>query len=354
MKKIYTYLLALLAVVSVSCEKTGIDSSTEVDLGPNSGFIRFSTKVATKAPILTDLKGNHFGVLGYEYSYSTNWETARVLETPTVFYNQNVNCDSDGVCTYDINNDSVDGNQLKPWVLASRYAFFAYYPQMTETNGITISGEEIANTPTVNYVLPLSDNPVLPEKLCDLMTAYSVDETVGGGTVGLTFQHKLFCIDVLAQNFNNAPESISELTITIDNLKYQSITLPMKNDEGTTVVQGKIAENNDENTSNDKQIQFRLIGNGDTPVTVPANSSVVSMSEGALANRKIMLIPQNEGIKGSITVSGEEEAYPFSFPNEMKDGRKYNLVINFTGSTIVIATAEVGAWESKDVEHEFE
>lgn len=345
MKKIYTYLLALLAVVSVSCEKTGIDSSTEVELEPNSGFIRFSTKVATKAPILTDLKGNHFGVLGYEYSYSTNWETARALETPTVFYNQNVNCDSDGVCTYDL-NPSLDGNQLKPWVLASRYAFFAYYPQMTNTNGITISGEDMANTPTVNYVLPLSDNPVLPEKLCDLMTAYSVDETVGGGTVGLTFQHKLFCIDVLAQNFNNAPESISELSITIDNLKYQSINLPMKNDPETSIVYGELQKN--------QQIEFRLVGNGDSSVTVPANSGVVSMSEGALANRKIMLIPQNEGIKGSITVSGEEEAYPFSFPNEMKEGRKYNLVINFTGSTIVIATAEVGAWESWDVEHEFE
>lgn len=351
MKKIYTYLLALLAVVSVSCEKTGIDSSTEVDLGPNSGFIRFSTKVATKAPILTDLKGNHFGVLGYEYSYSTNWETARALARPTVFYDQKVSCDSDGVCMYDL-NPSLDGNQLKPWVLASRYAFFAYYPQKTNTNGITISGEEMTNTPTVNYVLPLSDNPVLPEKLCDLMTAYSVDETVGGGTVGLTFQHKLFCIEVLAQNFNNTPESISELTITIDNLKYQSITLPMKNEEGTVVL-GKIAENNDEPDNNDKQVQFRLIGNGEL-VSVLGNSGVVSMSEGAFANRKIMLIPQNEGIKGSITVSGDEKAYPFSFPNEMKEGRKYNLVINFTGSTIVIATAEAGAWESVTVEHEFE
>ena len=352
MKKIYTYLLALLAVVSVSCEKTGIDSSTEVDLGPNSGFIRFSTKVATKAPILTDLKNNHFGVLGYEYSYSTNWETAKAKAKPTVFHDQTVNCDSDGVCTYDINNSPVDGNQLKPWVLASRYAFFAYYPQMTNTNGITISGEDMTNTPTVNYVLPLSDNPVLPEKLCDLMTAYSVDETVGGGTVGLTFQHKLFCIEVLAQNFNNAQESISELTITIDNLKYQSITLPMKNEEGTTVVLGKIAENNDEITSNDKQIQFRLIGNGDTPVSLPGNSGQVSMSEGALVNRKLMLIPQTEGIKGSITFAGKD--YPFYFQNEMKERTKYNLVINFTGSTIVIATAEVGAWESWDVEHEFE
>ena len=346
MKKIYTYLLALLAVVSVSCEKTGIDSSTEVDLGPNSGFIRFSTKVATKAPILTDLKGNHFGVLGYDYSYSTNWETARALARPTVFYDQKVSCDSDGVCMYDL-NPSLDGNQLKPWVLASRYAFFAYYPQKTNTNGITISGEEMTNTPTVNYVLPLSDNPVLPEKLCDLMTAYSVDETVGGGTVGLTFQHKLFCIEVLAQNFNNTPESISELTITIDNLKYQSITLPMKNDPETSIVYGELPKNQQTKV-------FRLVGNGDSSVTVPANSGVVSMSEGALANRKIMLIPQNEGIKGRITVSGEDEAYEFSFPNEMKEGRKYNLVINFTGSTIVIAKAEAGAWESVTVEHEFE
>lgn len=344
MKKIYTYLLALLAVVSVSCEKTSIDSSTEVDLGPNSGFIRFSTRVATKAPILTDLKGNHFGVLGYDYSYSTNWETARALARPTVFYDQKVSCDSDGVCMYDL-NPSLDGNQLKPWVLASRYAFFAYYPQKTNTNGITISGEEMTNTPTVNYVLPLSDNPVLPEKLCDLMTAYSVDETVAGGTVGLTFQHKLFCVEVLAQNFNEAAESISELTITIDNLKYQSITLPMKNDPETSIVYGELPKN--------QQIKvFRLIDNDDDPVTVSGNSGQISLSEGDLVDRKIMLIPQNEGIKGTVTFA--EKNYDFSFPNEMKEGRKYNLVINFTGSTIVIATAEAGAWESVTVEHEFE
>ena len=344
MKKIYTYLLALLAVVSVSCEKTGIDSSTEVELAPQGGYIRFSTKVSTKAPLLTNLRGTNFGVLGYKYTYSTNWETARATAAPSIFYDQTVRCDSDGVCTYDINTIDA-GDQLKSWELTSKYAFFAYYPQKNGTNGITISREEVTNTPTVNYVLPLSDNPVLPENLCDLMTAYSVDETAGGGTVGLTFQHRLFCIDVLVQNFNDKDESISNLTLTINNLKYQSVTLPMKNDPETTVVYGELP-------NNQKIKVFRLIDNDDDPVTVSGNSGQISLSEGDLVDRKIMLIPQNEGIKGTVTFA--EKNYDFSFPNEMKEGRKYNLVINFTGSTIVIATAEAGAWESVEVKHEFE
>jgi hypothetical protein len=347
MKKIYTYLLALLAVISVSCEKTGIDPSAEVELTPKGGYIRFSTKVSTKAPIFTNLRGNSFGVLGYEYSYSTNWETARSTAAPTVFYDQTVDCDENGVCMYDINS-SVNGNQLKPWDLKKKYAFFGYFPQQ-DGNGITISKANVTNTPTINYELPLSNNPVLPENLCDLMTAYAVDETAGGGTVGLTFQHKLFCIEVLAQNFNETAESISELTLTIDNLKYQSITLPMKNDEGTTVVYGGIAENNDGKVNNDKKYQFRLIDNSDDSVSVPGNSGQVSLSGG---NRMIMLIPQENGISGFITI--DNDTYDFSFANEMKERRKYNLVINFTGSTIVIATAEVGSWESVEVKHEFE
>jgi len=336
MKKIYTYLFALIAVVSVSCEKTGMGSSTDVGLVPEGGYIRFSTKVSTKAPLLTNLRENSFGILGYEYNYSTNWESARALAKPTVFYDEKIVCDEDGVCTYD---------PLKPWNLTKKYAFFAYYPQ-PGNNGITISSESKTDTPTISYALPLSDNPVLPEKMCDLMTAYAVNETAGGGTVGLTFQHKLFCIDVLAQNYNDTQESISKLTLTIDNLKYQGITLPLKNDEGTTVVYDEIEDNNN-------GYQFRLIGDSDDTVTVNKADGQVNMSED-----KIMLIPQNEGIKGTIAITFEgdnnAQVYAFDFTKEMKEGRKYNLIIKFTGNTIVIANAEAESWDSWNVEHEFE
>lgn len=369
MKKISTYMLMLFATALVSCEKQSYEPSNEIDLVPEAGYIRFSTGVATKAPIIQNLRGKSFGVLGYNYGYSTRWDVARPLATPEVFYNLPVVCAENGVCTYDLNT-SQDGNQLQPWDLTKKYSFFAYYPV---ASNISISSKTNVNMPTVTYNLPIVGNAnnaeVNPDDLQDLMTAYAIDKTAGDGTVGFTFQHRLFCIEVLAQNFNttntivntdgisteiDADESISNLKFTIDNLAYKGLTVPMMKGDSNPV---KVA--NDLGA-----VDFRLLSSNES-VKIPShdeNAGAVSLS----GDNIVMLVPQdasgtNPELTGRLTFDltnslGTTETITREFTSDLnfQEGKKYTIVISFTGKTIVIALAESGAWEPYSVNYEFE
>lgn len=362
-------MLMLLAAASVSCEKQSYEPSNDIELIPEAGYIRFSTGVATKAPIIQNLRGKTFGVLGYNYGYSTRWDVARPLAKPEVFYNLEVACDAgNGVCTYD--SAPEDGIQLKPWDLTRKYSFFAYYPKV---DGISVSGQDAVNMPTVTYNLPLVGNAdgdeVNPDALHDLMTAYAIDKTAGDGTVGFTFQHRLFCIEVLAQNFNetntvedsegnnveiDADETISNLKLTIDNLAYKGITVPMmKGDSNPVTVANDLGA-----------VDFRLLF-GNESVEVPShdeNAGAVSLS----GDNIVMLVPQNASgtgaeLKGRLTFyltnsQGTTESVTREFTSDLnfQEGKKYTIVVSFTGKTIVIAIAESGAWEPYSVNYEFE
>lgn len=368
-------MLMLLAAAFVSCEKPSLESSTDIELIPEAGYIRFSTGVATKAPIIQNLRGQNFGVLGYNYGYSTKWSVARPLATPDLFYNLPVNCAAEnGVCTYDI-NASEDGNQLKPWDLTKKYSFFAYYPMANNLNGVSISAQTAVNMPAVTYALPLksqSEGEVDPDALIDLMTAYAIDKTAGDGTVGFTFQHRLFCIEVLAQNFNttntitnadgtttdiDADETISNLKLTIDNLAYKGVTVPMMKGDSAPV---KVA-------SDKGAVDFRLLSESES-VKIPSHDEsegAVSLS-GVGGDKVMMLVPQdasgnNQELTGRLSFDltnsvGTKETVTREFTSDInfQEGKKYTIVVSFTGKTIVIALAESGAWEPYSVNYEFE
>lgn len=389
MNKISKYMFMLFALAVVSCEKPSLDSPADVELVPEAGYIRFSTGVATKAPMIENLRGKSFGVFGYSYGYSTKWDNARPLAMPELFYNHTVDCSDEGVCTYDINS-SVEGNQLKPWDLSRKYSFFAYYPMATNVNGISISAANAVNMPTVTYDLPLkshSEGEIDPDSILDLMTAYAVDKTAGDGKVGFTFQHRLFCIEVFSQNFNttkmvkvkdnngeemeqeiDADEIISNLTLTINNLAYESITVPMMKGDS------KSAPTMVANSHG--PVTFRLLESNDK-VTVPSQDEgvgAVSLSR----DKYIMLIPQDaSGTKLTGTLSFDttdangntlsyklsesenetdnlKRALKFETDLNFEEGKKYNMTLSFTGKTVVIATAKAGSWEASSVNHEFE
>lgn len=366
----------LIAVAFASCEKPSVESSTDIELIPAAGYIRFSTGVATKAPIIENLRGKSFGVLGYSYGFNSNWDIARPLATPELFYDLTVVCAAEnGVCTYDMNNLPEDGNQLQPWNLAKKYSFFSYYPMSSSDNGISISGQNAVNMPTVTYSLPLksqTSGEVDPDDLQDLMTASAIDMTAGVGLVGFTFQHRLFCIEVLAQNFNteniienedgtttsiDADEYISNLKLTIDNLAYQEITVPMM--KGDELTQSTVVANSY------GAVDFRLLESSEE-VKVPSHdegAGVVSLS-GTDGSKIVMLVPQDASdtkMTGSLSFNlknsvGTEVTVTRNFESDInfQEGKKYTIVISFTGETIVIALAESGAWEPYPVNYEFE
>ena len=383
-------MFVLLALAIASCEKPSLESPTDVELVPEAGYIRFSTGVATKAPMIENMRGKNFGVLGYFYGYSTKWDNARPLAEPELFYNQKVDCSAEGVCTYDINS-SLAGNQLKPWDLSLKYSFFAYYPMAADDNGISISAANAVNMPTVTYHLPLksqSEGEVNPGEIQDLMTAYAVDKTAGDGKVGFTFQHRLFCIEVYSQNFNttkmvkvkdengeeaeqeiDADEIISNLTLTINNLAYESITVPMMKGDS------KSAPTMVANSHG--PVTFRLLESNDK-VTVPSQDEEGSGAVSLSGDKYIMLIPQDaSGTKLTGTLSFDttdangntlsyklsesenetdnlKRALKFETDLNFEEGKKYNMTLSFTGKTVVIATAKAGSWEASSVNHEFE
>ena len=366
MKKIYIYIFALLASVVTSCEKPVVVPSTDIELIPEAGYIRFSTGVASKTPIIDNLRGEKFGVFGYSYLSSTNWATARPLATPNVFYKLEVDCDDNGVCTYDADPATPD-LQYEPWRLSNRYSFFAYYPMQ----GVTVSGEDDVNMPVITYSLPLeegSNGLVNPDRMIDLMTAYSIDQTArGSGEVDFTFQHRLFCIAVIAQNFNKDEEDmqgvvtkeadlyVSNLKLTIGNLNYITLTVPMQ--KGDELV--KPIYTPKEVAADNKIKPFSAsfdISNGE--IKVPSqddNSARVSLS----GDRNVMLIPQDATLapfSGSVSFDLDGTSYTKTFNSRLnfQEGKKYNIVISFTGENIIVSVAEAGSWEPHSVPFEFE
>ena len=112
MKRIeYILLLAILLLASCDSDEPKINGN---DFPISYGYMQFYTGVSSRAQLATDMKERNFGVLGYKYSATTTWDAAKALATPNIFYNQQVSCDGNGICTYDI-SPSEAGVQLKPW-----------------------------------------------------------------------------------------------------------------------------------------------------------------------------------------------------------------------------------------------
>ena len=379
MKKLVKYTTILfLASLTLSCEKTPVDkSSTGIELVPPLGYITFNTTVSTKAEMVNSLKGKSFGVYGFSYSNSTNWGTTRPVAYPDVFQNMIVTCDATtGVPSYDASSE--DGVQLVPWNLLRYYSFFAYYPYADGSK--VVASENKNDVPTVTYTLPLSENPVNPDNMVDLMTAHALDrDPVTSAVVGFNepyaddtpvceFQHRLFCLEVVSQNFNdNKDEKIKNPQLVINNLKFSKIIVPLQKGDSkypvTTV----------ERSSGPGALTFDIAGeNGgaggskDSEIIVYAQNSPDYKGPVTLSGtRNVMLIPQ-ESLSGKITFELYDNdinsatyqkwvSFEQAFESKVlfEEGSKYTLSVNFTGDAIVIVLSEAGSWESLPVNYEF-
>lgn len=220
------------AVLSMSsCANKELGFSSNDDWEIFRGYMQFSTDVFsgidTRAELVEDMKGQTFGVRAYQYSTTTNWGAAKALAKPGITVGETkyfqdevaVSCDaSSGVCTYDVN--SAEGDQLVPWD-SYLYTFFAYqpYPEKdTDGNyitgtGISLSASTAVNTPTLTYtygwlsgVANSATTPITAynnPNIFDLMTAEAIDiDGRSPSVVSFDFNHRLFAIEVLANNYN--------------------------------------------------------------------------------------------------------------------------------------------------------
>lgn len=363
------------------------------------GYMQFSTDVSSRAQLVTDMKGKTFGVLGYQYSSTTNWATAKPIALPSVFYNQMVSCAENGTCTYDAYPNDNE-KSLKEWA-EGNYTFFAYHPYTDDNNntGITLSTSTTTNTPTLTYTYPwlngtgkswfkagFKTNAIVDEVIVpisvdvvklydptvpvfDVMTAEAIDVNGrGNGTVSMDFKHRMFALEVLANNYNETTEDkdasayMSSVVLTLNGLQHSTMTIPlsMQGDEADPIYSGTAHNSCSFLITNPEDGHIRIPafnertedGRGEG---VPTSISLLGSTNGGY----LMLIPQTAGLSGSLhwaelvnfpgTVSTD-----FSSSIEFKAGRLYQLYINFVGSGITIALIEAGAWDVHDVEHKFE
>lgn len=378
-----TFAIAL-SLLTIACQKEQPSYSQSNDWPIFLGYMQFSTDVPTKAALATDMRGKNFGVIGYQYATTTNWATAKPLAKPSTFYNQQVSCDASGVCRYDVDS-ATDGEQLKPWE-NYLYSFFAYHPHGGA--GIDLSGDQVVNTPTLTYTydwlgdVANSANTPIPAynnaKIFDLMTAEAIDVNgKGSGSVNLEFKHRLFAIEVLANNFNENPEgttdarqTITDLKLTIAGLVNTAMTVPMSMLEGETGLSytpGTIGATTFQISN--KAVEIPAFNETLTDETTgETRGAGVASSIARLGSENsdgyLMFIPQNAKLSFSFdwneldaienANTGSQLQTSFSSSMDFKAGILYQIIINFVGDGITIAIIEAGSWDQQSVYHTFE
>jgi hypothetical protein len=58
--------------------------------------------------------------------------------------------------------------------------------------------------------------------------------------------------------------------------------------------------------------------------------------------------------ESEVETANLKHAPKFESDLNFEEGKKYTIVLSFTGKTVVIAIAEAGSWESHTVTYEFE
>lgn len=229
MKKSLTYILLLGAMLgTVSCDKQNGGSTFADPWEHFGGYMQFATGVnngisITRGALVDNVRidGYSFGVRGYIYDNTTSWDIYKngSNASPNLFdgapaHNLQVSYGDDGIWSYNSDGDATTVND-KPWDATKLYSFFAYAPYKPNgnTDGLSLSGANYVGTPYIDYTYAWksqaansSQNPIMVpgnDDIYDLMTARAIDVSgQSGSAIGFDFEHRLFGIEVLANNYN--------------------------------------------------------------------------------------------------------------------------------------------------------
>lgn len=169
MKRIIYITLAAVALLLSACSERPIDPMPQVP-GSTGSYIFFEPEVIesveTKTTMVegTTLPGS-FGVYGY-------------AESQTLFNGNEVYKNSDGYFTYDNLVRWVDGT--------TPHNFYAYYPYSLD---VSVSN----NKPYIAYTQPTTQSSMI-----DILTANKTTQKMS--VVDLTFQHRLWAMDITIKN----------------------------------------------------------------------------------------------------------------------------------------------------------
>lgn len=391
--KIFISVFAFVALLSCEQQTTtttpgGDDTEVDVEV-PKYGYIFFNIEQDTRATLEKGQLKKPFRVLGYRYPNDWNTVKIQAKQSKEITYANNngeVVTSKMGVFVDDNNPNSelIEWNgsnhhykNLREWVGALKYSFFAWYPDTLLYN----TGAKKADNTTIlqaNY----EGNPFVTysyngaqTKMIDVMTACEIDWTKAKGvSVPLKMKHRLAAFDVVAVSTVNAdalnevwddnetplplPDdaevsvTITNLTLTFNGLKSK-VTIPLNTEDNAE----------------------KIVSEGSLPIQTYAftglTSDVPYYSEAEVLGQddKLIFIPQTNTLTGtldlvySITCNGHTETYgdsdddikpiEFTINEGLAEGTYHYLRVTITKNGIFVSAATEQKWPEYTVEHEF-
>ena len=164
----------------------------------------------------------------------------------------------------------------------------------------------------------------------------------------------------------DATTSVSNLSLTIEGLEYQSMTIPLSmREEEPKFIKREGPEITDEITFDiqNKGVKVPALNDpqyDETGKIIAGGGVATSISKNGTNNRNgyLMFIPQEEPITFSLLWTEIEPTQSIdrkiTSTVQFEAGKLYQIVVNFIGSGITIALIEAGAWDDKTVYHKFE
>lgn len=281
-------ILAISALFLASCEKEPVLQQGDGNYYPIfRGYMQFSTEVSTRAQLATNMRGKDFGVIGYQYSSTSNWGAANTTTIPMAdFFNQKVSCSAQGSCTYDVDG-TMTGDQYKLWE-DSKYTFFAYHPYNGNGNGITLSSKTAADTPLLIYTYPWVGEDRIPiyssaydASMYDLMTAEDID-CDGSRNVKFDFKHRLFALEVLANNYNETQfQYVYDTTKPVWEYEKDDEGNILMDDDGNPIIKVDASGNKIQATNEDGTPKYEILldENGHKVIATDADGNKIILKD---------------------------------------------------------------------------
>lgn len=352
MKRIVYIIIMLLPFL---CGCTMEDSSSAVEKFDK--YIFFSQGVETKASLIEkkeDLNGQTFGIVGFKYPSTTDWETfieQTPAPTPNLFYDGNgslvetetLTCSADGSASY---------APLQGWSNTKKYSFFAYYPYTNENvNLVNLDGNPYTGgVPAIKYTM---NEASLASSMVDIMTApaqtdkywiSSTNNNINNSDVKFLFSHCLSSLGLNAKNSSAGDIILKNVILVVDGIKYSSAIIPLDGTpEQYTGPESSIIEG------------FPLD-------LTDSEKSVVATSK-ELAD-KLIFIPQTDNVSISLTINyqrkyGDNDPTDDSFSTTtpltttLTKGKKHIIYVNFNDSNTYVMV-KTDNWDAgPNVPHEF-
>lgn len=360
MRKVLYILIALAAMSIVACTKHYPEPTPQGSDRPRS-YIFFEPSVHktvdSKANLVTGEKlpadaGTAFGILGY-YGSQSLFASAYTDAIAKVYRPEGSSDAQRLPFVYD--------NLIFWHDQTTEHQFYAFYPYSNSSSGTPLTIIPNNGNPYIVYTQPTSNDAAMG----DLMTAYS--STKQCNEVELTFDHRLWALDVVITNdqtegLNSSNEVITTPTITIKSVSLKIENFPtgahfyIKKDyvaEGSAIPGIKL---NTEVTSQPSTYTIDAASTGDVLTNSGTTASkrygsflFLPVPANVFKYSLIITYLDSRGIEDTFTTGAAK-----TLNKAFDAGKRYTLSVTKSNDTFVVGSLSPSEWsDHPQVDHEF-